>query len=102
MLVLKGENGKSRMIDIILDAMNSICFAYNDYPLHFKDCIWFNSKIYQLEALKLGIFQEVNLYQKGDYDCLIIYTNENESDLKDFIDWLKMTFTYRNIIVACK
>ena len=102
MLILKGENGKSGVIDIILDSTISTCFVYYDYPLGaFKNSIWLDSRQYTLEHLKLCMTQEITKY-KEYYDYLIIYTNQKESDLKDFIDWLKMTFTYRNIIVACK
>ena len=101
MLILKGENGKSEVVNIILDSTISACFVYNDCPLAaIKNSIWLDSRQYTLEHLKLCMVQETRC--KEYYDYLIVYTNEKESDLKDFIGWLKMTFTYRNIIVACK
>ena len=45
MLVLKCDNGKSKVIDSILKETNSICFVYNDYTL-FEDSIWLDSRIY--------------------------------------------------------
>ena len=61
--------------------------------------------MYTLDHLKL-LVQEITEYQatkyQDDYDYLIVYTNQKENDLKDFVDWLKITFTYRNIIVTCK
>ena len=102
MLILKGENGKSRVVDIILDSTISACFVYDDYPLvAFKNSIWLDSRQYSLEHLKLCMVQEITRY-KEYYDYLIVYTNQKERDLKDFIDWLKMTFTHMNVIVACK
>ena len=101
MLILKGENGKSRVVDIILNETDSVCFVYNDYSIGVFDSIWLNSEMYTLEHLKLCIVQEIAKY-KDSYNYLVIYTNQTENDLKNFIDWLKMTFTYKNIIVTCK
>ena len=76
MIILKGENGKSKIIDIILDLTISDCFVYNDYPIAtFKDSIWLDSRQYSLEHLKLCMVQEITIY-KDYYDYLIIYTNE--------------------------
>ena len=104
MLVLKGENGKSKVIGAILEETNSICFVYNDYAL-FEDSIWLDSRMYTLEHLKLCITQEIVRF-KEDYDYLIIYTNQTENYLKYFIDWLNdyqpTSCVYRNIIVTCK
>ena len=103
MLILKGKNGKSRIIETILDTMNNVCFVYNNYPL-FEDSICLNSDMYSLEHLKQCIVEEVNKYQEL-YDYLIIYTNKAEDDLKEFIDWLNnnppIKLFYRNIIVTC-
>lgn len=99
MMILKGESGKSRVVDIILDGTNSVCFVYNDYSL-FENSIWLDSRMYILEHLKLCIVQEIVKYE--DYDYLVIYTNQTESNLKDFIEWLRMTFTYKKFIVTCK
>lgn len=99
MMILKGESGKSRVVDIILDGTNSVCFVYNDYAL-FENSIWLDSRMYTLEHLKLCIVQEIVKYE--DYDYLVVYTNQTESNLKDFIGWLRMTFTYKKFIVTCK
>lgn len=99
MMILKRESGKSRVVDIILDGTNSVCFVYNDYSL-FENSIWLDSRMYILEHLKLCIVQEIVKYE--DYDYLVIYTNQTESNLKDFIEWLRMTFTYKKFIVTCK
>ena len=101
MLILKGSNGKSKVVDIILNGTDSICFVYNDSTLFLEGSICLDSRVYTLEHLKLCIVQEITKYQDY-YDYLVVYTNQTENDLKDFIYWLKMTFTYKSIIVACK
>lgn len=105
MLLLKGNNGKSRVVNDILNTTSSICFVYNEYPL-FKDGICLNSGVHTLEQLKECIIEEVVGYQEF-YDYLIIYTNQTEDNLKDFIDWLNSNppipyHIYGNIIVTCK
>ena len=104
MLLLKGNNGKSRVVEDILNTTSSICFVYNEYPL-FKDSICLYSSVHTLEHLKECIVTDVVGYEEY-YDYLIIYTNQTESDLKNLVDWLNnkplIPYGYRNIILTCK
>lgn len=103
MLIVKGDCGKSRVIDILMSKTNSICFVYHDYPLIYNS-ICLNSLEYSLEDLKECISDELKASNDLHYNYIIIYTNKKEKDLKDFIEWLESnpwcSFA-GNIIVTC-
>lgn len=106
MLLLKGENGKSAVLNDLGMCTDSICFEYYDMPVVCKNSIWINSNDYSLIDLQAAI-TEIMDDNEYTYIYLIVYTNEKEEDLKDFIEWLndnEAMFKYRcaNIILACK
>lgn len=106
MLILNGNCGKSRVIDIIMDKTNSICFVYNDQPLIFN-AICVDSREYFIsdflecisETLKESVINDEH------YDYLLVYTNQEEEYLQDIVYWLNKYQTRipcRDIILACK
>jgi len=106
MLILKGNGGKSVVLNDLARCTDSICFVYYDMQVIHKDSIWVNSNEYSFVDLQSEITE---VFDESDYShiYLIVYTNEKEEDLKDFIKWLndnEAMFRYRcaNIIVACK
>ena len=106
MLILKGNCGKSVVLNDLARCTDSICFEYYDMPVVHKNSIWVNSNYYSLIDLQ-GAIAEIMDENDYTYIYLIVYTNETEEDLKDFIKWLndnEKMFRYRceNIIVACK
>ena len=105
MLILKGDKGKSRILNQLSE--NSICLEYSEYAVDFKNGYWISSLNYSINEFKY--FIKECLYKKvvGEnfYNYLIIYTNEKEEDLKDLIDWLEdneRRFLCGDIIVACR
>lgn len=105
MLILKGDCGKSRVIDILMDKTNSICFVYNDYPLIFN-AIGLDSREYSLgnflecisDTLKEAVVNDEH------YDYLLVYTNKDEIDLQEIINWLnkyRWNIPCRDIILTC-
>ena len=104
MLILKGDCGKSVVIDILMDKTNSICFVYHDYPLIYNS-ICLSSLEYSLNDLKECILDELKASDNLHYDYIIVYTNKKEECLKDFIEWLgsnSWCCFAGNIIVTCK
>lgn len=103
MLILKGENGKSPIANIILGETYSKCFVYNDYPICSNGGIYLDSTEYSLKDLKECIidWNENDVYPDEIYDYLIVYTNYTEESLTDFIDWLGKYYK-RKAIVMCK
>ena len=106
MLILKGDLGKSRVIDILMDNTNSICFVYYGHPFSF-DAFYLDSREYSLEDFLECIFNGMKHAVTNDkyYDYLLIYTNQNEEDLQDIINWLdnyKYEIPCRDVIVTCK
>lgn len=105
MILLKADNGKSVIVNYLCEYTNSICFEYyNNSVAHNIESIYINSDEYSLIDLKNAI---IELMDKNDYpyDYLIVYTNETEEKLKDFIEWLdknKSLCHCIDIIVACK
>lgn len=106
MLIIKGENQKSVLANILMDKTKSICFQYYDEPVVYYSVCLDNRKCslsdfieYIAEELK-----RVNAY-KIHYDYLIIYTNEKEEDLKKLIEWLnehRWRIWCNDILVMCK
>lgn len=105
MLIVKGESGKSILANIILEHTDSKCFIYNDYPLIYNS-VCLDSTKYPLSDLKQCIkdCHPDDMYSDDYYDYLIVYTNQKEEDLAEFIDWLhsqKHLFRYKNALVMC-
>ena len=102
MLIVKGRNGKSVLVQILADHTESICFEYHDYPVMYGSyCI--DSEIYSLSDF-IDFIKEFD-DDKEHYDYLIIYTNEKEDSLKELIDFLnkhKLNISHKDIIVMCK
>lgn len=106
MLILKGNVGKSRVIDILMSQTNSVCFVYNDYPL-INESICVDSTQYGIEGLIACVSHTMKDYIVNDkhYNYLLIYTNQKEEDLQKLTDWIeryKWEFPVRGIIVTCK
>ena len=106
MIIIKGDVGKSRVIDILMNKTNSICFEYYDYPVIFE-AICLDSKEYSLKDFLECISDEIknSVINDRHYDYLLVYTNENEENLQEIIDWLnkyRCTIPCRDIVVTCK
>lgn len=106
MLILKGNSGKSRVINMLMNQTNSICFMYYDTP-----CIWnsicIDNREASLEDFLKYISNAITEEAVNDrhYDFLIIYTNEYEEDLKEILNWLderRWDISCRDIVVTCK
>lgn len=96
MLILKGENGKSKAIEAILDRTKSVCFIYHDKQIQL-DGIWIDSNEYSIKQLE----DYIAIYLKNAtefYDYVIIYTNVPEEKICDF-QWLGWIST--NTIITC-
>ena len=105
MILLKANNGKSVVVNYLCKYTDSICFEYyNDSVIYDTESIYVNSDEYSLIDLK-GAITEVMDENDYSYTYLIVYTNETEDKLEDFIRWLdenKLLFHCMDIIVACK
>ena len=106
MLILKGDVGKSRVIDILMNKTNSICLEYYDYPVIFE-AICLDSREYSLEDFLECISDEMKYAVVNDkhYEYLLVYTNQSEEDLQDIVNWLdkyRCKIPCRDIIVTCK
>lgn len=105
MLILKGDVGKSRVVDMLMDKTSSICFVYNDYPLIFNS-IGIDSREYSLTDFLEYISDTLKrkLIDGDYYDYLIVYTNQDEIDLQNIINWLnkhRWNIPCRDIILTC-
>lgn len=102
MLILKGKNEKSRIIEYIRMGMgpmvhSSICFEYSGSP------VIHNSLYMEKDKFSLDEFRKsIEMYLEDESPRYIfIYTNEQESDLSDLIQWLD-SFRYITIVLACQ
>ena len=115
MLIVKGENKKSVLANILMDKTNSICFQYYDQPLIFNS-ICVDSMEYSLNDFiecireEFARIEDINENAKGykdtiHYDYLIIYTNEYEEHLKALFKYLgehRWRICCNDILVMCK
>lgn len=106
MLILKGDYGKSRVVEILMYSTMSICFVYGDFPSIF-DSINLDCKEYSLDDFLKCISDKLKEAVVNDdhYDYLFIYTNQDEESLQGIINWLneyKSNIPCRDIILTCK
>lgn len=105
MILLKGKNRKSVLVNDLVKYTDSVCFEYyNMSVIHNTESILVNSCHYSLIDLQAAI-TEVMDENDYPYTYLIVYTNETEEDLQEFIKWLnnnELMFHCRDIIVTCK
>lgn len=106
MLVLKGNAGKSEIINSIMKDNGFICYAYYDMPVIYGDNAFIvDSNEYSLKEFFDGIYSEfVDVLHDEYYRYLIIYTNNKENELKQYIDWIKenrKVFRCGQILITC-
>ena len=106
MLIVKGDNQKSALANILMNKTKSICFQYYDMPVIWNS-ICVDSKEYSLKEFIECISDEFEFLKYDDtyYDYVIIYTNEKEEDLKELVNWLKNNkwkIRCCDIMVMCK
>ena len=102
MLILKGKNEKSCIIEYIRMGMGpmvhrSMCFEYSESP------VIHNSLYMEKDKFSLDEFRKsIEIYLEDESPRYIfVYTNEQESDLSDLIQWLD-SFKYITIVLACQ
>ena len=105
MLILKGKNGKSRVLTDIAEYTDSYYLVYNDYNLPVYS-YWINSYEKSLSNLveELEFFLNNN-NENSSMDYFILYTNRTEDELSKVIKWLEQNekkFNCRYLILACK
>jgi len=105
MQILKGDRLKSVTVESILRSTNSYCYVYYDTVLPFEN-YYVNSKYATLSQFQ-GYLQENidNKNPKVRHDYFIIYTNNTEEELSELIQWLdgkESDFNCRCILVTCK
>ena len=106
MLILKGDNGKSRVIDFIRNQASNLCFEYSDYPV-MDGAIYVNTRKYNLLDFLECISDTIKdaLLNDKHYDYLLIYTNWDEESLEKIISWISQygyRLPCRDIILTCK
>lgn len=105
MILIKGNKGKSRIVDIIGRSENSFTYMYYTEQIPLTEKYFFlNSKTYSLQDLRKVIIKQ---NESGDSKCyyMIIYTNLNEDDLSGFIGWINQNEKNLNctqVIVTCR
>lgn len=102
MLILKGKNEKSCIIEYIRMGMgpmvhNSICFEYGESP------VIHNSIYMEKDKFSLDEFHKsIKMYLEDENPrFMFVYTNEQESDLFNLIEWLD-SVKYCTIVLACQ
>ena len=106
MLMLKGNTGKSKFIYNLIG--RNLCFEYCEDSIGIGE-YWMSSLNHSLEEykdyIKACLYEEDKSNKDNLYEYLIIYTNEREEDLEDFISWIKDNerwFLCANVLITCK
>lgn len=107
MLILKGKNEKSRIIEYIRMGMgsmvhNSFCFEYDESPV-IHNSLYMETNKFSLDEFRENIemYLEKMYLEDKSPKYIFVYTNEQESDLSDLIQWLD-SVKYCTIILACQ
>lgn len=105
MQLLKANNGKSRMADLIMNNTKSLCFVYCDYQPYLSKYFYVNSSDYSFEDLKWCINEVTLPVIEESFDYFIVYTNKTENEMSAFVKWLDHNhyrFHCKEILVMCK
>jgi len=84
MLLVKGKNGKSNILDLIDTHSKAITFVYYNQAL-ILNSMWYNSSTMSFKdfMFELRKYIQENLENSDErYDYLIIYTNQGEITIK--------------------
>ena len=102
MLILKGKNEKSRIIEYIRMGMgpmvhNAVCFEYSESPV-IHNSLYIKKDKFSLD----DFYKSLEMYLEDENPkFMFVYTNERESDLFDLIELLN-SVKYCTIILACQ
>jgi hypothetical protein len=102
MLMLKGKNEKSRIIEYIRMGMgsmvhNTVCFEYDEHP------VIHNSFYMEKDKYSLSEFnRSIEMYLEDENPkYMFVYTNEQESDLSSLIELLDSLYGI-TVILTCQ
>lgn len=105
MLLLKGKNGKSVILEIISENTNNITMVYYDKPV-IKDSLFMDSSRISFQDFMFELRQYISNLNKEEklFDYLIIYTNQGEPTIthqKELFQKWENIYGFQ-IIVGCK
>lgn len=105
MLILKGKKQKTVVVNSIMESNDSILMYYNDYRIDFESeaALWVNKSQCSIDEF----FKEAENWMKnsGEHKFFILYTNEKERDLKEWINWLYANERFlpcNQVILTCR
>lgn len=108
MLLLKGNQGKSFVVDAMMSRKHVCTIAYCDHPIQMLDWWIVDSKEYGIseliESIEGIVLEEIN-NDDMPFVFLVIYTNEKEEDLVELFDWIESNerkFDCFQVLVTCK
>ena len=108
MLILKGNQGKSRIIDLLgrnlLFDIDYVCFEYVDEG--DKPVIDGSTYVTSSECTLMEFVEYIDEYineSKYDYiEYIFIYTNKCEDEIQDIVQWLADRPYCINIMLTCR
>lgn len=88
MLILRGNQGKSKVVETLLTGSNSIAYIYYDQAMPF-DSYFISSKMFGIEEVTRAIRLDTLDDRSRNFDYFIVYTNEEEHNLQSIIETLR-------------
>ena len=106
MLLLKGENYKSVVLNELMRNRFNECVIWDEPDVHNIEASWFVNSNEFNDLYKYIMYINDWLHITGENrDLLLIYTNKTEEDIKPLIEWIKdqeKFLNYRQVLITCR
>lgn len=107
MLLLKGNVGKSKVVDAIQKYNNARVYVYDEEPIQTLDSYFISSKEFGIEEFCKSLYRDINGlgYDNLPVNMVVIYTNLSELEIgliEDYANTLEKNYMVCNVIVTCK
>lgn len=104
MLLLKGQAGKSVIVERLSHYTNTVVYGYvDDIPYNIDGMIYVLTKDVSIQIFSKDL--EEDILKRGIIDMAIIYTNLSEEEIvpiKNVIEKLEKANAFRFGIITCK
>lgn len=106
MLILKGDKGKSVILNELMRSKFNECIIWDEPSVCNIDSAWMIDRS-DFDCLYECIIELNNsLGYNGEFrDWLLIYTNKTEEEITPLIEWIKdqeKYLLYRQVLITCK
>ena len=108
MLLLKGNQGKSVIVNAIQKYNNAKVYVYNNEPIQTLDSYFVSSKYFSVKEFCESIFKDINGLGAENHPVHMIVTYTNLSDgneiglIEDYANMFEKMRLVSTVVVTCK